>query len=311
MSGMLLNVLACALTYKPLDEPKWRFAAPTTSSSKTSINNAQVTAADSDNNYAAVAVSSSSSSSLTRTAAALDDDDDSRENAICTIRQRLFGGGGRPPATAEFFAVSATNAMCHFACAAFAAIAVAPWRAATLLQLTAGDAAGRLIAPAVSDLLSSLSGGSSSVVYLNAVAMAAGGAVLLSAAPAIERADDPSAALQPKPSAAPQRPSPPYVPLVAFALASGAVVGLEPLVAVHALGGRERLAGSCSVTLLGKGAAQLAVDLLFPPRPPFAAFALYALGSCLVAAAAAWTVAFLFRCHRVVQHGCSRYVRTA
>jgi len=303
VSGILLNVLACALTYKPVDKHSRFVATMTSSSSKTSIN---AQAIEPDDYYAAV-VSSPSPSLSQHTVAVSDNDgrDDEKypmRNVIRTIRQWL-SSGGKP--TAEFVAVSTSNAVGHLAYATFTATAAVPWRATTPLQLAAADAAGRLFAPVVSDLLSS---GDSASVYLNAAAMAIGGVVLLSTADRV----DPSEVFQQKPStSSEQQPSSLlsslYVPLIAFVLTSGAAIGLEPLVAVHVLG-RERLAVSYFATLLGKGVAQLAVDLLM--FPPFVSIAFYVCGFCLVVVASAWVAAFLFKCYYVAKDGCSPYVRT-
>ncbi|KAF0753004.1 Uncharacterized protein FWK35_00028919 [Aphis craccivora] len=334
VSGMMLNTLACSLTYKPAvadgrsvqqDETACSSRPSASSLPTTSINARAVTTtafrAATDLYYAAV-VSSPSPPLLkpkTTTAEATttddeededdDDDDDSSPNPKNT-RWRRWLRRRRPrlsrPA-AEFLAVSAVHAIGHLAYAT-----AAPARGAAL-HLAAAEAAGRLIAPAASDALSP-GGGSAASVYLYAAAVAVGGTVLLTGAAAAESNVDPF--LQ---WSRPAQWSGSLV--VAFGLAFGAAVGLEPLVAVHVLG-RQWLAASCSATLLGKGAAQLAVDLFLqrPPPPPSAGlstpvtispYALYALGSCLVATAAAWTAAFLVKRHYAAKTGCSRYVRTS
>lgn len=239
-----------------------------------------------------------------------DDDDKHLKNAHWRrwLRWRHPQFGGTP--AAEFLAVSVVHAISHLAYAT-----AAPARAAAL-QLAAAEAAGRFIAPAASDLLSP--GGSASI-YMYAAVVAVGGTVLLAGTAAAQSDTDPFQ--WPLRSAAHAQWSASLV--VAFGMASGAAVGLEPLVAVRALG-REQLAASCSATLLGKGAAQLTVDLFLrrpaagqssPGRgghwPPISPCVLYALGSVLVATTAAWTAAFLVRRHYASKTGCSRYVRTA
>lgn len=326
---MMLNTLACSLTYKPavtdggaIQQDETTYSRPSASSSPTtSINARAVTTtafrAATDPYYAAV-VSSPSPPLLkpkTTTAEATttddeedgDDDDDGGPNPKNT-RWRRWLKRRRPrlsrPA-AEFLAVSAVHAVGHLAYAT-----AAPARGAAL-HLAAAEAAGRLIAPAASDALSHPGGGSAASVYLYAAAVAVGGTVLLTGAAAESNVD---------PFLQWSRPAQWSGSLVvAFGLAFGAAVGLEPLVAVHVLG-RRWLAASCSATLLGKGAAQLAVDLFLQRPPPSAGrstpvtispYALYALGSCLVATAAAWTAAFLVKRHYAAKTGCSRYVRTA
>lgn len=323
VSGMMLNTLACSLTYKPavtdggaIEQDETTYSGPSVSSSPTtSINARAVTTtafrAATDLYYAAVVSSPSPPLLKPKTTAAEatttddeeDDDDDSSTNPknIRWRRPRL----SRP--AAEFLAVSAVHAIGHLAYAT-----AAPARGAAL-HLAAAEAAGRLIAPATSDALSP-GGGSAASVYLYAAAVAVGGTVLLTGAAAAAAESNVDPFLQWSRPAAQWSGS----LVVAFGLAFGAAVGLEPLVAVHVLG-RRWLAASCSATLLGKGAAQLAVDL-FLQRPPSAGrstpvtispYALYALGSCLVATAAAWTAAFLVKRHYAAKTGCSRYVRTA
>lgn len=328
---MMLNTLACSLTYKPAVKDGGAVQQDETTCSRlsalssptTSINARAVTTtafrAATDLYYAAV-VSSPSPPLLkpkTTTAEATttddeededDDDDDSSPNPKNTRWRRWLKRRrlrlSRP--AAEFLAVSAVHAIGHLAYAT-----AAPARGAAL-HLAAAEAAGRLIAPATSDALSP-GGGSAASVYLYAAAVAVGGTVLLTgAAAAAESNVDPF--LQWSRSAQWSGSL-----VVAFGLAFGAAVGLEPLVAVHVLG-RRWLAASCSATLLGKGAAQLAVDLFLQRPPPSAGrstlvtispYALYALGSCLVATAAAWTAAFLVKRHYAAKTGCSRYMRTA
>ncbi|XP_050054147.1 uncharacterized protein LOC114127998 isoform X2 [Aphis gossypii] len=324
VSGMMLNTLACSLTYKPavtdggaIEQDETTYSGPSVSSSPTtSINARAVTTtafrAATDLYYAAVVSSPSPPLLKPKTTAAEatttddeeDDDDDSSTNPknIRWRRPRL----SRP--AAEFLAVSAVHAIGHLAYAT-----AAPARGAAL-HLAAAEAAGRLIAPATSDVLSP-GGGSAASVYLYAAAVAVGGTVLLTGAAAAAAESNVDPFLQWSRPAAQWSGS----LVVAFGLAFGAAVGLEPLVAVHVLG-RRWLAASCSATLLGKGAAQLAVDLFLQRPPPSAGrstpvtispYALYALGSCLVATAAAWTAAFLVKRHYAAKTGCSRYVRTA
>lgn len=303
MSGMMLNVLACALTYEPVNEHGGRFVETLTPTTNTSIN-ARVAAVTTvirtttDGYYTTVV----SSPPLLKPTAV---DGDSPEGVGCiTSGRRLFGS--RPDA--ELLAVSAVNAVSHLAYTVFVTTNTPPPGPLyeTALKLAAADAAGRVLVPAFSDRLSS--GGSASV-YLSVVTMTIGGVVLLIAAAA--RADPL------------QQPSSLCL-LVAFGLVSGATVGLEPLVAVRVLG-RKRLSASCSATLLGKGAVQLVIDLLFSASPSTGhrhydeqqqiftptSVALYALGSCLVAAAAAWTATFLYKRHYAPKNSYSRYVRTA
>lgn len=316
MSGMMLNVLACALTYKPLDDEYVSTVWPTSSlsTSSTSVNTRATVA---DQYYTAVVASPSpmlSPKSVTVeveveaaevASTTVDDDDVSNPlNGFARVAyRRLFGGGDVP--TAEFLTVSAVNAVGHLAYATFTAtVAASPLTHVITLRLAGADAAGRVLAPVVSDLVSSSGSGSATSVYLYAVAMAIGGSALLAAA-VLNSPDRPTTA-----------PSSPCL-FVAFALASGAAVSLEPLVTVSVLG-RKRLFTSFSATLLGKGAVQLAVDLLFPAadhrRPhrdddhqqqPVAVF--YVLGSCLLAVAVTWATAFLFRRHYAEKKGCSRY----
>lgn len=310
-SGMMLNTLACALTYEPAEEHvdmlnnslDTTMASSASSLETTSINTRMtvaivkvkavaVTAAD---EYYTAVVSSPSPSPpplMKRPASATDDP---MAYLAAVARKRLFGGRR----TAEFLAVSAVNAISHLAYAVFVATAAPrPYsNVAATLQMAAAEAAGCVLAPTVSDLLSACS--DSAPVYLNAAVMVVGGAVLLTAD-----------TLQCWQSVAQSSPS-----LVAFGLAFGAAVGLEPLVAVRVLGPK-RLSASYSATLLGKGAAQLAVDLLFTTSPEqrqqvTTPVAFYALGSCLLAAAAMWTAAFVFNRLFTAKKGCSRYVRTA
>lgn len=321
----MLNALPCSLTYKPatatdetIQQNEATCTRPIASSPPTiSINGRAATTAAafrvaSDLYYATV-VSSPSPPLLKSKAAACstddedeDDDDDDEEHLTNTrwwwrlmlLHPRLCG---RP--MAELLAVSAVHAISHLAYAA-----ATPARA-TALQLAAAEVAGRLFAPIASDLLSP--GGSTSI-YLYAAVLAVGGTVLLTGAAAA--ADSDTDPFQWSQSSHAQWSA---SLVVALGLASGAAVGLEPLVAVRALG-RERFATSCSATLLGKGAAQLAVDLFLQRPstghvkqwPPVSPCALYALGSILVATAAAWTAAFLVKHHYTDHIGCSRYVRT-
>lgn len=319
MSGMMLNVLACAVTYEPVrDDHVGPSVDSTMTKLSTSINTrvaAAVTAirTTTDEYYAAV-VSLSPPSRLMKSTAADDDNDDDNDDdddsgpkdvGCITHGRRLFGG--RP--NTEFLSVSAVTVISHLAYTVFVATNAAPPSPEAALQLAAADAAGRVLVPAISDRLSS--SGSASV-YLSAATMAVGGVVLLVAAAA--RAD---------PSQRPLSQLSSSCLLVAFGLASGAAIGLEPLVAVRVLG-RKRLSASCSATLLGKGAVQLIVDLMFSPSTGHrhdrgeqyqhdltsVNVALYALGFCLVAAAAVWTATFLYRRHYAAKNG-SRYVRTA
>jgi len=233
-----------------------------------------------------------------------DDDDDKylKNTRWWWLRWRHPQFGSTP--AVEFLAVSAVHAISHLG------YATAATAHAAALQLTAAEAAGRFLAPTASDLLSP--GGSASI-YLYATAVAIGGTVLLTGAATTESDADPFQ--WPLLSAVHAQLLASLV--VVFWMASGAAVGLEPLVAVRALG-REQLAASCSATLLGKGAAQLAVDL-FLRKPstgrgghwsPISPCVLYALGSILVATATAWTAAFLVKRHYASKTGCSRYVRT-
>lgn len=307
VSGMMLNVIACALTYVP-SEKYVRFVgtiAPMSSSLSSSTmsietREAATSSARAEGDYYASVADALSSPSLSPTTPAVNGcGGDTEHGAASTIR-RLFGG--KP--TAKFAAVSVVNAAGHLAFATFVAT-IAPLISHTsnALRLAAANAAGRVLMPAVSDLLSPR--GSASV-YLYAVAVAIGGAVLLT-----------TAATLVDPLHRPPSPSALSCLFVATALASGAVVALEPLVAVRVLGS-ERLAASYSTTLFGKGVAQLAVNLLFTPsdcRRPHGhqvistSVALYALGSCLLATAIAWTTAFLYKSH-YAKNSCGRYVRT-
>lgn len=314
----MLNTLACALTYEPAEEHVMlsdsldSTTASSSSSLETTSINARMAVATvkvkavaavtaTDDYYTAVVSSPSPSPPLLKRSVSATDDPMAYLASV--VRRRLFGGRR----TAEFLAVSAVNAISHLAYATFAATAAPPPYSdvAATLQLAAAEAAGCVLAPTVSDLMSGCGGSAS--VYLNAAVMVVGGTVLLTAAAV--QADS----LQYWPAAA-QSSSPGL--LVAFGLAFGAAVGLEPLVAVRVLG-RKRLSTSYSATLLGKGAAQLAVDLLFATRPEqqrqhvSTTVVFYVLGSCLLAAAAMWTAAFLFNRLFTAKKGCSRYVRTA
>jgi len=334
VSGMMLNTLACSLTYKPavvdanraVQQDEVTYTRPIASSTPTptSINARAVATtafkAATDLYYATVVSSPSPPLLKSQTTAATvsstddedndddEDDDDDDKHLKNTrwwrwLRWRHPQFGATP--AAEFLAVSAVHAISHLAFAT-----AAPARAAAL-QLAAAEAAGRFLAPTASDLLSP--GGSASI-YLYATVLAVGGTVLLTGTAAAESDADPFQ--WPLRSAVHMQWSASLV--VAFGMASGAAVGLEPLVAVRALG-REQFAASCSATLLGKGAAQLAVDLFLrrpsPGRgghwPPISPCVLYALGSVLVATAAAWTAVFLVKRHYDSKTGCSRYVRTA
>ncbi|XP_060880558.1 uncharacterized protein LOC132952303 [Metopolophium dirhodum] len=334
VSGMILNTLACSLTYIPavvdadrVQQDEVTYTRPIASSTPTptSINARAVATtafkAATDLYYAAVVSSPSPPLLKSQTTAAAvsstddedndddeDDDDDDCKRLKNTrwwwwLRWRHPQFGATP--AAEFLAVSVVHAISHLAYAT-----AAPARASAL-QLAAAEAAGRFLAPTASDLLSP--GGSASI-YLYAAVVAVGGTVLLTGAATAESNADPFQ--WPLRSAVHAQWSASLV--MAFGMASGAAVGLEPLVAVRALG-REQLAASCSATLLGKGAAQLAVDLFLrqslPSRgghwPPISPCVFYTLGSILVATAAAWTAAFLVKRHYTSKTGCNRYVRTA
>lgn len=335
MSGMMLNTLVCSLTYKPaivdgdgaVEQDEVTYTRPIASSTPTptSINARAVATtafkAATDLYYAAVVSSPSPPLLKSQTTAAAvsstddedndddEDDDDDDEKSLKNTRwwrwlRWRHPQFGATPAT-EFLTVSVVHAISHLAYAT-----AAPARAAAL-QLAAAEAAGRFLAPTASDLLSP--GGSASI-YLYAAVVAVGGTVLLTGAATAESDVDP---LQwPLRSAVHAQWS--AFLIMAFGMASGAAVGLEPLVAVRALG-REQLAASCSATLLCKGAAQLAVDLFLrqslPSRgghwPPISPCVFYALGSVLVATASAWTAAFLVKRHYASKTGCNRYVRTA
>lgn len=337
VSGMMLNTLVCSITYKPAiddadgtaqqDEVTCTRVIATSTTTPTSINARGVTTtafrAATDLYYAAVVSSPSppllKSKSVVAAASSTDDEDndededDEDDEHLKNTRWRRWlkwrhpQFGGTP--VAEFLAVSAVHTISHLAYAT-----AAPARAAAL-QLAAAEAAGRFLAPTASDMLSP--GGSSSI-YLYAAMLAVGGTVLLIGATAGSDADPFQWPLQSAVDAQWWA-----FLIVAFGLVSGAAVGLEPLVAVRALG-REQLSNSCSATLLGKGAAQLAVDLFLrrPPSgnstlgrrghwPPISPCVFYALGSVLVATAAAWTAVFLVKRHYASKTGCSRYVRTA
>ncbi|XP_025190291.1 uncharacterized protein LOC112590904 [Melanaphis sacchari] len=337
VSGIMLNTLACSLTYKPAvvdraiqqDEvtctrpPCVSSSPPTTSINAMAVTTTALRAAT-DLYYAAVVSSPSppllkpkTTAAAAATASSTDDeddgdgddedeDDDDNDKRLKHVLWRRWLRRQRPRCGgspfAEFLAVSAVHAISHLAYAT-----AVPARGAAL-HLAAAEAVGRLVAPTASDLLSS--GGSASV-YLYAAVMAAGGAVLLTGGAAAESDVDPFQW---------SRPTQWSGSLVAaFGLASGAAVGLEPLVAVQVLG-REWLATSYSATLLGKGAAQLAVDLFLQRPsasagdgqwPPISPYLLYAFGSCLVSIAATWTAAFLVKRHYATKTRCSRYVRTA
>lgn len=311
---MMLNVIACAMTYVPSEKyVRTVGTKASTSSSWSSLSSSTVSIKTREATTRAVRAAgdyyadAQPSPSLSTTAPAINSCGDDTEHGVASTVRRLFGG--KP--TAEFAAVSAVNAVGHLAFATFVATA-APSLSLSLshtsnaLRLAGAEAVGRVLMPTVSDLLSPR--GSASV-YLYAAAVAVGGAVLLT-----------TAATLVDPLHRPPSPSSSSCLLVASALASGAVVALEPLVAIRVLGCK-RLAASYSATLFGKGVAQLAVHLLFTSsgrRRPMhghqmisTSVALYALGSCLVAAAAAWTAAFLYKNHyAATKNGCSRYVRT-
>ncbi|VVC31706.1 Hypothetical protein CINCED_3A019293 [Cinara cedri] len=339
VSGMMLNVLACALTYKPAQDkhtpdvqfPDTMTTSSSSSSSRSSIN-ARVAAATvvrvTDEYCTAVESCCTSSINtsvrVTTTAIAADDIVTTDEyyadvvvsspllehhvqhrGKVARLR-RTFSG--RP--TAVLLAVTAVNALSELAYGTFAATSTPrPSNTKAALWLAAADATGRVLVPAVSDHLSTGNGGGSASIYLNAVIMAVGGAVLLTAGSARQsQTTEWSLCL-----------------IAAFGLVSGAAVGLEPLVAVHVLG-HDRLPTSYSATMLAKGAAGLAVHLLFSPmaghhdhsayRPPQhripANIALYVLGSCLVAAAAGWTARLLFRPHFYTpRSGFGQYMRAA
>lgn len=338
VSGMMLNMLACALTYKPVQEEQTaavQFVNTMTSSatsSRSSINDhvAEATAvrvADEYYTTAAFCCSPSINTSV-RVATAgnvateivvtdeyyadvvvssplLEHHVHREEVTIRFVARLRRTFGGRP--VTVFLVVSAVNALSGLAYGTFAATtAPRPSNTKAALWLAAADATGRVLVPTVSDHLSPGAGGSASV-YLNAAVMAVGGAVLLTAGSArLSLATEWSLCL-----------------IAAYGLASGAAVGLEPLVAVNMLG-HDQLPASCSVTMLGKGAAALVVHLLFSPtaghydrsgyRPPHhrvpAHVALYTLGFCLVVAAAGWTAALLFKPHCYdPKSSYSRYVR--
>lgn len=331
----MLNTLACALTYKPVQDEHAaavRFV-DTMTSSRSSINARVATVVrDTDEYY--TDADSCCTTSINSMRSRVDTTTDAATDIVMTdeyyadvvvssplleqhhvhrdhVTKRLVARfrrsfGGRPATV--FLAVSAVNALSELAYGAFVATSTRrPSDTNVALWLAAADATGRVLVPTVSDHMS-LGGGGSASVYLNAAVMAVGGVVLLTAGSA--------------------RSSPTtewsLCLFAAFGLASGAAVGLEPLVAVHVLG-HERLPTSCSATMLGKGAAGLVVHLLFSPmaghqehpRPPHhripAHVVLYALGSCLMTAAACWTAALLFKPHYcyVPKHSCSQYVRTA
>lgn len=300
----MLNLLACAVVYKPVDERvrfveisppppslSWSSFSSTMSINATRVSTSPAIRTAVDQFYVAVAQSSSAEPTTDNEHA-----DPDRERLLATVRgqggcSRLLGD----KSAAEFLTVVAINAIGHLAYAAFVEPSTAPTDSAIVaLQLATADAAGRIFVPALSDLLSS--DGLASV-YLYALVTAIGGAALLAAAPSQTL----SAVL-----------------LVAFGWASGAAVGLEPLVAVRVLG-RQRLSTWCAAALLGKGIAQLAVDVLFSrgrrhrERRWHApeAVVLYAVGSCLMLASIVWTAVLLFKRHYVTNSGCSQYVRTA
>lgn len=331
VSGMMLNTVACSLTYKPaivdvdrkVQQYDVTYTRPISSPTPTSTSiNARAVATTAfktatDLYYAAVVSSPSppllksqtmvvaAASSSTDDEDNDDDDDDDKylkNTGWWWLKWRHPQFGSTP--IAEFLAVSAVHAISHLGYAT-----AVPARSVAL-QLTAAETAGRFLAPTASDVLSP--GGSASI-YLYATAVAIGGTVLLTGAATAESDADPFQ--WPLLSAVHGQWLASLV--VVLGMASGAAVGLEPLVAVRALG-REQFAASCSATLLGKGAAQLAIDL-FLRRPstgrsghwsPISPCVLYALGSILVATAAAWTVVFLVKRHYASKTGCSRYVRT-
>lgn len=302
VSGMMLNILVCALIYEPVDEH-----VRTTSSSSSSLSSLSTTSINTsraaattviktavDEYFAAVAHSSSSSlpTSPPKPLTAAEDPLPRTHHGgyyLPPLRRRLF----RVRPSVDILAVSAVNAAGHLACAVYIATVVPLSGTMVALHLAAADAAGRVFVPAISDRLSS--GGSASV-YLYGVAAATIGTVLLVTGTA--------APLQKCSSAL----------LVAFGLASGAVAGLEPLVAVRALG-HDRLSMSCAVTALCKGAAQLTADVLFSSRRRYAhreRAPLYAVGICLTAVACVWTAVFLCRRHAsAAKISSTRYVRTA
>lgn len=281
---MILNLLACALIYKPVCV-QLRVVTTVTSSSSlssstASINESQVESTTSINvamneYYTAVAQSSPPSSPA--------------PPRICVQMLRLIGG--KRKSVADFLAVSAVNAVGHLAHTAFLASAAPSDEAA--LQLAAAEAAGCVLVPTISDLLSSE--GSASV-HLYSVVTAATGAVLLAATPqrTLAQFSDGGSLM------------------VAFGLATGGAVGLETLVAVRVLG-HDRLSASIAATLLSKGVAQLAVDLLFSRHRPHAVTnaIFYTLGICLTAAAGVWTAVFLFRRYAAAKNSRSRYTKTA
>lgn len=307
-SGMMLNVLACALIYEPADEhvrlvttlAKMSVSSSSSSSTVASISsiNTRITINRTNEYYAAVVSSPSLPLPESSTDAV------ARKDFASTARRWLFG---TKPA-AEFLAVSAINVIGHLAYAVFAATTKPKTLHAATLHLAAANAAGRILVPVASDLLSPGGGGSASI-YLYAVVMAIGGVVLLMTASTL--VDGPPLHLKVI--------SPSPCLLVLFGLASGAAVGLEPLVAVRVLG-RERLAASYSATLLGKGAVQLVVDLIFVSSAgPYAQeqqkfsmniVSLYVLGSGLMVVTTSWMAVFLIKRHCATKYGCSRYVRT-
>ncbi|XP_025417587.1 monocarboxylate transporter 14-like [Sipha flava] len=311
-SGMILNVIACALTYVP-SEKYVRSVGTTAPMSSSSLSTSAVSietresatsaASAASDYYAPAADAQPPPSSPSPTAPSVNNcGGDTEHRGVASTVRRLFGG--KP--TVGFAAVSAVNTLSHLAFATFVATVV-PSAAHTTnaLRFAVANAAGRVLMPAVSDMLSPR--GSASV-YLYAVAVAIGGAVLLT-----------TAATLVDPLHRPPQSSSLSCLLVAAALASGAVVALEPLVVVRVLGSK-RLAASYSTTLFGKGVTQLAVHLLFTSsdrRHPHGhqmistSVALYALGSCLVATAVAWTAAFLYKSHYATsKNSYGRYVIT-
>lgn len=296
----MLNVLASALTYEPMDEhvrlvTTLAKISVSTSSSISSINTQMVINNTAGEYYAAVI----SSSSLPLPESSMDAV--APKNFVSTARRWLLG---TKPAV-EFLAVSALNAIGHLAYAVLTATTKVKTLHAATLQLAAANAAGRVLVPVASDLLSPGGGGTASI-YLYAVTMVVGGIVLLMAASILD--DGPPLHLKVISSS-------PCL-LVLFGLVSGAAVGLEPLVAVRVLG-RERLAASYSVTLLGKGAVQLVVDLIFvssaaDQEQQFSmnVVSLYALGSGLMIVATSWVAVFLIKRHCSTKYGYNRYVRT-
>lgn len=282
---MILNLLACALIYKPVCKQVRVVTTMTSSSSSLSSSTASINASQVESTtainatmeyYTAVAQSSPPSSP-----------------APTRIRGRMLRLiGKKRKLVADFLAVSGVNAVGHLAHTVFLASATPSDVAA--LQLAAAEAAGRVLVPTISDRLSS--DGSASV-YLYSIVTAATGVVLLAATPSQRTLAQFSGG---------------GLLIVAFGLASGGAVGLETLVAVRVLG-HDRLSASSAATLLSKGVAQLAVDLLFSRQRSHSVTdtIFHALGICLTAVAGVWTAVFLFRHYMAAKNSRSRYTKTA